>query len=345
MTLTKPFIPHTSTSLGAGLRVRATLAELFSPVREGLDAVEERLRESMPDQHPALTAATEQLLDSGGKRIRPAIALLAGGIFGADFDRLAAVAAAIEMLHTATLVHDDLVDGSLLRRGLPTLNAQWNAGATVLTGDYLFARAADFAAQADSVRVMRIFARTLMVLVNGEINQMFNGRGVANRVDYFKRIYSKTASVFEAASEAAAVVGGATEREIAALATYGREVGTAFQIVDDILDFTGEAQHIGKPVGGDLRQGLVTLPTLYFLDLHPHDPDLSALLDGKMGDPVLSAKVAEAIRNSTAIRASFDEARELVRRGNAALDRAPAQRSLFVENLRTIAEYVVSRDL
>jgi len=335
MTLTKPSTP--------ALRAGTSVIDLFALVRDGLHAVEVCLRQSAPEQHEALTAATEHLLASGGKRLRPAISLLAGSIFQADFNQLVSVASAIEMLHTATLVHDDLVDGALLRRGIPTLNAQWSPGATVLTGDYLFARAADFAAQADSVRVMSIFARTLMVLVNGEINQMFNSRGVANRADYYKRIYSKTASVFEAACEAAAVVGRASENEIAALAKYGREIGSAFQIVDDILDFTGAEQHIGKPVGSDLKQGLVTLPAFYYLDQNPNDPDLSALLNGKMGDATLSTKVVEAIRNSSAIGTSLAEARDFAARGAAALNGVPA--SAFVDNLRAIADYVVSRDL
>jgi len=320
-----------------------SITQLFAPVRDGLNAVEDRMREGMAGQHEALTAVIEHLLASGGKRIRPAIALLSGGIFNAEFDRLVSVSAAIEMLHTATLVHDDLVDGALLRRGIPTLNAQWSPGATVLTGDYVFARAADFAAQADNVRVMRIFARTLSVLVNGEINQMFTSRGVASREDYFRRIYSKTASVFEAACESAAVLGDTTEREIAALATFGREVGSAFQIIDDILDFTGDPHHIGKPVGGDLRQGLVTLPALCYLDMRPNDPDLTSLLNGRMGDAALSTKVVEAIRHSAAIQASLNEAREFVNRGIAALDVLPA--GPHVENLRAIAGYVVNRDL
>jgi geranylgeranyl pyrophosphate synthase len=247
------------------------------------------------------------------------------------------------MLHTATLVHDDLIDGSLLRRGLPTLNANWNAGATVLTGDYFFARAADFAAQTDSVRVMRIFARTLMVLVNGEINQMFRSRGIASRDDYYRRIYAKTASVFEAATESGAVIGEATEDEIAALAVYGREVGSAFQIVDDILDFVGDEAHLGKPVGGDLRQGLVTLPTLYYVEERPNDPDMKQLLNGHMGDAAITARVVEAVRNSGAIRASLKEARVFASRGIAALEILPA--GGHVDPLRELAEYVVSRDL
>ncbi|MEP7357330.1 MAG: polyprenyl synthetase family protein, partial [Anaerolineales bacterium] len=152
-------------------------AEILLPIQGDLQAVEAKLRESaLADQHPALTSALDHLLASGGKRVRPAVTLLSAHLFGAPRARSVALAAALEMLHTATLVHDDLIDGSLLRRGLPTLNAQWTPGATVLTGDFLFARAAELAAETDSVRVMRAFSRTLMVIVNGEINQMFVGR-------------------------------------------------------------------------------------------------------------------------------------------------------------------------
>ncbi|MBI5292910.1 MAG: polyprenyl synthetase family protein [Chloroflexi bacterium] len=322
---------------------KLTMAEVLSPVRDGLKAVEDRLSEYGPDQHEALTAATNHLLASGGKRIRPAMSLLAAAVFDADPDQAVYVAASIEMLHTATLVHDDLIDGSLLRRGIPTLNANWTPGATVLTGDHLFARAADLAAHADSVRVMRIFARTLMVLVNGEINQMFKSKGIASRDDYYRRIYAKTASVFEAAAEAGAVAAHAAEDDIAALATYGREVGSAFQIVDDILDFVGDPAHIGKPVGGDLRQGLVTLPTLCYMEERPHDADVRALLNGRMGDAVITARVVEAVRASSAIRAALAEARQFVARGLSALDSLPPGQP--VESLRRLAEYVVSRDL
>src|SRR5450830_616922 len=147
------------------------------PVQEDIQAVEDLMRSQAEGRHPDLKAALDLLLSSGGKRIRPTLTLLVGKMLGADYQRLITLAAAIEMLHTATLVHDDLIDGSLLRRGLPTLNAQWTPGATVLTGDFLFARAAALTSETDSVRVMNVFARTLMIIVNGEINQMFVGRG------------------------------------------------------------------------------------------------------------------------------------------------------------------------
>src|SRR3989337_3925810 len=190
--------------------------------------------------HPDLKKALDHLLSSGGKRIRPAVALLTGGMLGADPGRLIALAAAIEMLHTATLVHDDLIDGSLLRRGNPTLNAHWTPAATVLTGDFIFARAAKLAASTDCLPLMKLFAETLAVIVNGELTQLFSSRGIASREDYDKRIYAKTASLFEMSSRAAAMISPVEEAVVENMLKFGRNIGMAFQIVDDILDFTGD---------------------------------------------------------------------------------------------------------
>ncbi len=317
--------------------------DFFEPVQADLAAVEAKLREAPPGQHEALTGATDHLLASGGKRVRPGLALLVAQAFGAERQRAVALAGAVEMLHTATLVHDDLIDGSLLRRGIPTLNAQWTPAATVLTGDYLFARAASLAAETGSVRVMDVFARTLMVLVNGEIRQMFVSRGRASRDDYYRRIYAKTASMFALATEAGAILGSAGEPAIAALRDYGQEVGMAFQIVDDILDYVGQEGHVGKPVGNDLRQGLVTLPALYFVESHPQDPHMAAILDGQSGDPAQVAVVVNSIRLSGAVDLAMAEARQYIARAQAALAAVPSGRER--EALGALADYVVRRDL
>lgn len=320
-----------------------SLADILSPAQTGLDAVSVRLSEVAPDQHPALTAATGQLLTAGGKRLRPALALLSCQIFDADTDLAVALAAAVEMLHTATLVHDDLIDGSLLRRGIATLNSNWSPDATVLTGDYLFARAASFAAQTGSVRVMELFANTLMVIVNGEIQQKYPTGKAAPGADYYKRIYAKTASLFVLAAEAGGELGGAAPAHLDALRTYGREVGTAFQIVDDVLDFSGSADRTGKTAGSDLRQGLITLPLLHYSRLRPQDADAQAVLRGETVDRVLSDRLVSAVCNSAAIRSSLNEAREFARRGQAALQNLPDCSA--AGSLLAIAEFIVDRDL
>ena len=320
-----------------------TPIEFFEPVRDDLAAVEAKMRETMDGQHEALSAATEHLLASGGKRVRPALTLLTARMLDAEPARAASLAAAIEMLHTATLVHDDLIDGALLRRGIPTLNAQWSPAATVLTGDFLFARAAELASQADSVRVMRAFAQTLMIIVNGEINQLFISRGRVSREDYYQRIYAKTASLFAVAAESAAVLGHAGETTVASMRLFGHEVGMAFQIVDDILDFTSDEARLGKPVGGDLRQGLFTLPALYHLEQFPEDRDLTALLNGRAGDPETVNRVVQAVKDSGAIDSALTEARAYVARAQTALAAMPD--NLYRRSLSELAEYLVSRDL
>ena len=242
----------------------------LTPVQDGIKEVEQLMRSQAGNEHhPDLRAALEHLLVAGGKRIRPTIVFLAGNLFNAPHKKLVTLGAAIEMLHTATLVHDDLIDGSLLRRGIPTLNARWSPAATVLTGDFLFGRAAKLAAETDYLPIMKLFAETLTVIVNGELTQMFAAKGIIERKNYYSRIYAKTGSLFEMSALSATMLGTEDESVRASMKTYGYEVGMAFQIMDDVLDFTGEQATVGKPVGSDLLNGLVTLPAIYYVESHP----------------------------------------------------------------------------
>lgn len=290
-------------------------ASYFELVRDELQEVEQRLRSTPDEHHINLNKATEHLLSSGGKRVRPMIVLLTGRMIGADPGNTRYLATAIEMLHTATLVHDDLIDGSRLRRGIPTLNARWTPGATVLTGDYMFARAAHFAAQTDCLPLFGRFAETLMTIVNGEVTQLFRSRTSTERQDYLDRIYAKTASLFELATEGPAMLAELDPPMIANLKRYGLNLGLAFQIVDDVLDFIGNEQRIGKPVGSDLQQGLITLPTILFLNQHPDDPELNELItDGMLETPALS-RLLQNIQDSGAVQQAMEEARAFVEHG------------------------------
>ena len=235
-------------------------------VADDLKLVEAKMQATGEVFRP-LSGAINVLLGAGGKRVRPALALLASKLYpSAERDKVVSLAAAIEMLHSATLVHDDVIDGSMLRRGNPTLNASWSQGATILAGDFIFARAAVFASETDNVRVMRVFSQTLMTICEGELRQLYDLRNWQQPKDaYYQRIFGKTAALFATATEAAAVLGSASEPEISALHDYGYNVGMAFQIMDDVLDFVGNTQTVGKPVGNDLRQGTVTLPVFHYL--------------------------------------------------------------------------------
>ncbi|MBL8056679.1 MAG: polyprenyl synthetase family protein [Anaerolineales bacterium] len=320
-----------------------TLADVLARVQPGLHGVEAKMRETPLAQHEALSHALDHLLAAGGKRVRPAVTLLAAGLFRAPLPRATALAAAVEMLHTATLVHDDLVDGSLLRRGHPTLNAQWSPAATVLAGDFLFARAAELAAQAESIPVMSAFSRTLMIIVNGELTQMFTHRGQASRDGYFERIYGKTASLFEVAAFAPALLADAPPAAVEAMRTFGRQAGMAFQIVDDILDFTSDENRLGKPAGSDLRQGLITLPVLCYLEAAPGDADVAELLNGHAGDAGRVGRVVQAVRQSGAAEAALAEARAFVASAQAALATVPDNPDR--QALSDLAELFVTRSL
>lgn len=311
-------------------------------VQTDIRRVEERMYAQANEHHPELQAALKHLVVSGGKRVRPALTLLVGEMLEGEKERLITLAAAIEMLHTATLVHDDLIDGSLLRRGIPTLNAQWSPGATVLTGDFIFAKAARLAAETDSVRVMRLFAETLAVIVNGEITQMFSSQGLASREDYYQRIYAKTASMFELAATAAAELSPVSESVLSAMQRFGYEIGMAFQIVDDILDFTGEQERVGKPVANDLRHGLITLPALYYYEAHPDDERMEAVINTGINDKEIEELISD-IRQSSAVKQALVEARNFAERGVAELEILPNNqaRSAVIE----VAYYIVDREL
>ena len=316
----------------------------FTSVQEQLHLVEERIREQAGEEHhPDLRAALEHLLSAGGKRIRPTLGLLVGNMLGAPEEKLITLGAAVELLHTATLVHDDLIDGALLRRGMPTLNARWSPAATVLTGDFMFARAAKLAAETDHLPLMKLFADTLATIVNGELTQMFSARGVIARDNYYRRIYAKTASLFEMSTLAAAMVATDDEAVRASMKDFGYETGIAFQIVDDILDFTGNQNAVGKPIGSDLLNGLVTLPAIYYAESHPDDPIILSLPKGGWTNAENMTRLVENVQASEAITQSMQEAVQHVNRALGKLEsfEACAER----EALENLARYVVDRKI
>lgn len=313
----------------------------LSPVLEEIKLVEERMRMQADASHPDLRAALEHLLAAGGKRVRPTLGLLIGNILGAPLEKLVTLGAAVELLHTATLVHDDLIDGALLRRGMPTLNARWSPPATVLTGDFLFARAAKLAAETDHLPLMKLFSETLATIVNGELTQMFTSRGLISRDNYYKRIYAKTASLFEMTSRAATMVSPVDEATIESMRDFGYQIGMAFQIVDDILDFNGEQAAVGKPLGSDLLNGLVTLPAIYYAEANPKDPDVLSLPNGGWTNTENMTRLVDNIRASDSSQQAMLEAEQHVDRALAILDSLDscAER----DALENLAKYIVDR--
>ena len=310
-------------------------------IQDQLPLVEERMRSSTHDHNIELETAIDHLLSSGGKRIRPTVTLLTGGMLDGEEQKLITLAAAIEMLHTATLVHDDLIDGALLRRGISTLNARWSPAATVLTGDFMFARAAKLAAETENVSIIQHFADTLATIVNGEINQMFPGDGNPSMENYEQRIFAKTASLFELATRAAALLSPIESNVENHLRRFGYDIGMAFQIIDDVLDFTSEQATIGKPVASDLRQGIITLPAIYFIEQNPEDRDMVHILSGNHYEESVMDRLVGSICESGAVDRSVNKAKEFVEHSLRILSKMPDNPER--KGLEQLAEYVVSR--
>ena len=237
----------------------ARTARIYGPIVERLEQVEERLHGISDIKTPFLPDLLDYVFRTQGKRVRPAITLLASQFHPHDHDQPVTMATAVELLHMATLIHDDTVDNSPLRRGKATVSDVWGKDVAVLLGDYVFATSATFVCDTENVRVIRRFSETIMQLSSGELLEFFNTNNWRqSRDDYNNRIYRKTASLFHTAAESGAILSGAPEETVRALEEYGYNIGMAFQIVDDILDVQGSAEEIGKPVGNDLLQGVLT---------------------------------------------------------------------------------------
>lgn len=315
-----------------------------SLVSDEIVAVENLMRQQAEGFNEDLKAALDHLILSGGKRLRPNITLLVGKMLKGDIERIITLSAAIELLHTATLVHDDLIDGSLLRRGIPTLNSKWTPAATVLTGDFIFAKAAKLAAETNSIPVMKLFANTLGIIVNGEITQMFSSHCVSDLEIYYKRIYSKTASLFETSTTSAAIISEADNTNKEYLNQFGYELGIAFQIIDDILDFTSNQENLGKPVGGDLRLGIITLPAIIYLEENSGSFLAKEFFKYNCNPPMeILEQLIQNIRKSDAINRSLDKANSHINFCLKALHQFPA--SIERDALEELACFVTQRNL
>jgi len=316
--------------------------QIPTTIQPKISMIERKMLSLTDGYHPDLKAALEVILSSGGKRIRPLIILLIGDLLNGPHDQLINLATAIELLHTATLIHDDLIDGSVLRRGIPTLNSQWSPAATVLTGDFLFSCSASMAAETDNFEVIKLFSRTLTVIVNGEIDQLFSSRCNASKEDYFQRIFAKTASLFETSAQTAAILSNSAHEQILELKRFGYSLGMAFQIIDDLLDYVGDVSMVGKPIGGDLRQGLITLPMLNYVDSHPDDPAVINLLNHKcIIDEDEIQRVINAIKDTDAIEKTSNQAKKFAEEARQSL-------SAFVDSeakqsLLALTQYTIDR--
>lgn len=317
------------------------LSDIYEPVREDLVKVEDNLKSTSRVDFYWLSELLEYGLKGGGKRLRPILALLSGKFYDYSMERLLPLATAVELLHLATLVHDDTIDNSSVRWGRPTINKLWGTEQAVLLGDYLFAKAGELTATTENIRVIKGLSQTLMIISSGEIAQAKSAFNLEQtRQQYLQRISSKTASLFVLATESGAVLSQAPEESIEILREYGHNLGIAFQIVDDILDFTGTEEEMGKPVGSDLSQGTPTLPAMLLLERYPEENPVKRLFQN--GDKEENIKQAiEQVCNSSIIQECYDLASDYSKKACRNLKLLPDNSSR--QALMNLADYIITR--
>lgn len=246
------------------------LDKIYQVIQADLARVDEELGSISNVEFPWLAEMLSHSVQGGGKRIRPALTLLAGMFFDYDLKYLLPMATAVELMHTATLVHDDAIDKSATRRNRPTIYARWGTEKSVLLGDYLFAKAGEYNAKTESIRTILLFTRTLMTISQGELYQAINSFNLEQSMEqYIQRIVGKTASLFALSTGSGAILSRAPEWAIGDIQEYSHNLGIAFQIADDLLDYIGTEEELGKPVGSDLAQGTLTLPAMMLLERYP----------------------------------------------------------------------------
>jgi octaprenyl-diphosphate synthase len=318
---------------------------MFGPIRADLRLVEDEFQRHVQSQVALIPAMGRYIQDSGGKRIRPAVLLMAARMSGYTGEKAVMFASVVEFIHTATLVHDDIIDESELRRGRQAVHARWGNDVTVLLGDFLYIKSMSMALTYDSLDVIRALCDVTLKMIEGELDQLTkNGLVELTEEEHFEIIRRKTAYLFAGSAKIGGMLGPTSPEQQEALWEYGFNIGMAFQVVDDLLDFTGEEDALGKPVGGDLREGKMTLPVIHLLAHAPEESEalVRAIVEGR------SATIEEwrQLRALLARHGSIDyaqrQAETFVERAKRALECFPASDAR--EALSILPDYVLARD-
>ncbi|HLV29439.1 MAG TPA: polyprenyl synthetase family protein [Burkholderiaceae bacterium] len=318
------------------------LNELLIPIEDDMKAMDVVIRERLDSEVVLIRTIGDYIVGAGGKRMRPAMLLMVARALGYEGTLHHLLAAVVEFIHTATLLHDDVVDESDMRRGRNTANAVFGNAASVLVGDYLYSRSFEMMVESRSMPAMTVLSAATTVIAEGEVLQLLNVHDPDVSIErYLQVVRYKTAKLFEAAAEVGAIIGGGSPEQQAAAAAYGRHIGTAFQLVDDVLDYGGDVQALGKNVGDDLREGKPTLPLIRVMEVGtPAQRFLiqDAILHGD-GD---FAAVAQAVQNTDALEYTMKAAEEEAALARQALSDWPV--STYLNSLLELCSFSVSRD-
>lgn len=316
--------------------------KLFREIITDLKIVEKELDKFLKVKDPILSQTSIYLLQAGGKRMRPGFTLLSGKFFDYQFEKLLPIAMSLELIHMATLVHDDVVDASLTRRGRPTLAAGWGNTVSIATGDYLLAKALELIVRIDNKEISKAIADVSVQMCQGEIQQIKCSYDITqNYKQYYYRIQRKTALLISLCCKLGAMVSNASKRQIWIMSTYGHCLGIAFQIVDDILDIIADPKTLGKPVGGDIRQGIITLPMIYALKESPYANELKELLGKQIKNENEVEQVVQLIIRSGGIEKSRRVVNSFLKKAIKNFDELPDIPSKEV--LKELAQFVGQR--
>src|ERR1700736_4188556 len=316
--------------------------ELLEPIVADLQEFERRLVDSIAADLGPMASAMEHIVKAGGKRWRPALVILSGRLGSADRDSIFNIAMGIEFIHTATLVHDDLIDNSPTRRGIRTIHEALGPNPAIIIGDYYFAKGANLLSQIGNPSIDALLSQTVMTICFGEMLQLTSQRRYDQSLDeYYAKIERKTAVLLAASTYCGAVLGGLDEAQVEAMRRFGRLLGMSFQIADDVLDYLATEQEVGKPVGNDLKQGTVTLPLM----LARHDPAVDGKLDVILEKATLQdadyAEVVRIVRGSRGIEESYGYAKAFGDKARAELQAFPP--SAYRDAFESLTHYVVRR--
>jgi len=316
-----------------------------APVEPDFQAVNKFIVEQLHSNVPLVENIGHYIVDAGGKRLRPLLVLLAARACGIQSEAHIPMAAVVEFIHTATLLHDDVVDMSTLRRGRPTVNAEWNNPSSVLVGDFIYSRAFQVLVQIGDMRIMEIMADTTNQIAEGEVLQLISKTNTqVTEATYMQVIQSKTAILFQAAAQCGAILGGAEDKRCDQLKTFGNHLGIAFQLIDDVLDYDGDAEAMGKNVGDDLAEGKPTLPLIHVME-NGSDAEIALVreaLKAENLEPAMLEDVIGIVRESNALTYTRDKAQQEVDSALSCLQELPD--SEFKTSLQDLATFATARN-
>ena len=323
----------------------ATLSQLLTSIQPDLDLVDTTFQKRATSGLDILNSASMHALGSPGKRLRTALTLLSGKLNTYRFDKLLPLSVAFEMVHLATLIHDDIVDSALTRRGNPTVNALWGNSIAILLGDYYFAKTAGLIADINDNRIDHLFSDTVATVCEGTIMEMMTSRRIDLTVEnYYEKTSNKTACLIAACCKGGAIVSEASDQEIERLYSYGLNLGIAFQIIDDILDYTENQETIGKPAGNDLRQGMVTLPLIYALEEQPkngHYQEVQNFLNGSTSNEENIQAIVDWVVTGSGVQRSLSDAHLYANKAREALTYFPPSKDRQI--LEELIDFVIMR--